>query len=280
MKTFDSTTCTWSEYLESFNSWLNERVDTKLPVIHKINGAGYITYMKAADTDVYLTIDFSEASKQYSLCFLIEHGHLTLDKTVHEILQEIYAVYVASLAVRDLELRLEAKAKREAAILAQEALKKEAAEKARREKAIKRIQNTKPEAILSEPKTYYEALGWMAGNIKSIRATVPSDLESWFVKNFGIAEHTVVDSNKKTSNGNPMKWSISFKATFKNEVPTFIADKTGVSKKSIDSVAYVWDLIENHGFCFGTKQNIDNIRKFVPNSFLTEFETGLVSCEA
>lgn len=280
MKTFDSTTCTWSEYLESFNAWLNERVDTKLSVSHKINGAGYITAIKATDDSVYVTIDFLGMSKQYSLLFLIEHGHLTLNETTHEILQEIYTVYTASLVTRDIELKAEISAKREADRLEQEALKKEAAEKARRERAIKNIQDTKPKAILSEPKTYYETLGWMAGNVKSIKAAVPSDLESWFVKNFGAVEHTVIDSSKKTINGHPMKWSISFKATFKNEVPALIADKTGVSKKSIDSVAYIWDLIENHGFCFGTKQDVDHIRKFVPNSFLSEFETGLVSCEA
>lgn len=274
MKTFDSTVCTWSEYLESFNSWLNEKLETKLPVIHNFNGPGYITYMKAADNDVYLTIDFPEASKQYSLRFLIEHIHLTLDETVSEVIRDIYDIYTASAAAHQLEIRAEAEAKREADRAKREAIKKEAAEAARREKAIERIKSTRPEAILSEPSSYYEALGWIAKNVKSIKATVPSDLEGWFVKNFGTADHTVVDSNKKTLNGNPMKWSISFRATFKNQLPEIIASKATSNKKAIESVAYIWDLIENHGFCFGTEQNIDKIRSCVPDKFISEFEVG------
>lgn len=274
--TFNTAEQTWFDFLGAFNRELITKIDTQLPIIHKLHGAGYITYIKAADNDVYLTIDFPEASKQYSLRFLIEHPQqITVNETVSEILSEIYEAYEQAFQIKVALDRAEIEAKRKDAAQQKELAKKEAAEKARRERAIARISTTQPQSILPEPATYYEAIGWMAKNIKSIKATVPSDLEPWFAKNFGTAEHTVIDSNKKTLNGNPMKWSISFKVTFKNELPAILTDKASSSKRVIDSVSYVWDLVENRGFSFGNVQNLDKIRSYVPSQHLTDFERGL-----
>jgi DNA gyrase subunit B len=74
---------------------------------------------------------------------------------------------------------------------------------------------------------------------------------------------------------NGTKYSISFKASFKNDIPAVLQSKAGVKKKVIDSVSFIWDLIENHGFRFGKSQDIEAIKKTVPATYLSEFETGI-----
>jgi hypothetical protein len=182
-------------------------------------------------------------------------------------------------AIQELYGALEAVQKAEAAEARQkqqlelEAKKQAEADKKRHEAVEAKLKKLAPVALDRDPATYYEILGWLAKNIGTISASLNSDYESWFIKNFGDVKHGIIDSKAKTKNGDPMKYSISFKASLKTEAPASISRLNGVKKRSIDSVEYIWDLVQNHGFKFG-KQDPDNIRKYIPAEYMAEFEAG------
>ena len=121
----------------------------------------------------------------------------------------------------------------------------------------------------------YEVLGWIAKHTKSIKASMPDYMENWFVKNFGQdSDRYVVDSTKRTSGGHPMQWSLSCKISFDSEVPSILLNKVASNKKAIDSVAFVWDLVDNYGFTFGKTQDINLIKSEIPSQYLEDFERG------
>ena len=125
---------------------------------------------------------------------------------------------------------------------------------------------------------FYYTLGWLAKHIGTLSATMPDYLESAFIAHFGsTVPVTVVDSTKKTSNGNAMQWTFAFKATLRNpdNVPTYLDPYLSTSKKAIANTAFIWDLVESCGFTFGKKQDIDNIKSKVPAQYISSFESGL-----
>jgi hypothetical protein len=268
MLNYNTETHSWSEFLDAFNTELKD-ITFPIKAKHKLMGACELTGLTATDTDIFVSIKFPACLKRFSLSFLFNKGHLELDEP--ETLFEVLETYNESLKVHDDELR---ELKKQADLKRQQELdekKKAEAEEKRRAKIANQIKALKPEALTTD----YQLLGWMAKNVSCISATVPSDLEPWFIKNFGSVKHTVVDSDAKTSGGHSMKYSISFKASFKAELPEVLQSKTGVKKKVIDSVAFIWDLIENHGFNFGKSQDLESIKKTVPTTYLSEFETGI-----
>ena len=116
----------------------------------------------------------------------------------------------------------------------------------------------------------------MAKHIKSIKPSMPAECKSWFESKFGPTEcATIYEKGAKTTGNNPMKFTLSIHGTFDSEVPSLLLTKaTEKNKKVIDSVEFFWTLVDKYGFQFGKKQNVDEIRKFVPNTYMTEFEAG------
>ena len=45
--------------------------------------------------------------------------------------------------------------------------------------------------------------------------------------------------------------------------------------KHISSVELFWTLVDKYGFQFGKKQNVDEIKRFVPATYLPDFDRGL-----
>lgn len=211
------------------------------------------------------------ALKANSIIILNEAIKLEIDSYL-SLLDEAYNLYS--------EEQYEAfRAKCEANRIEQERLKAEEKFEAKKQAALQKLENLKPENIkklFKSPNNYYEALGWMTKHTTSIRASMPDYMESWFVKIFG--EDTlryVVDSKKKTSGGFPFQWGLSCKISFDEEVSGYLQTKvTSKNKKAIDSVAFVWDLIENYGFTFGKKQDVEKIRSEVPVNYIKDFELG------
>jgi hypothetical protein len=101
-------------------------------------------------------------------------------------------------------------------------------------------------------------------------------MEQWFVKQFGQdAERYVVDSTKKTSGGFDFQWSLGINITFDAPVSGVLEQRaTSKNKKSINNVAFAWDLIENYGFVFGKEQNLDKILEEIPTQYLEDFRRG------
>lgn len=203
---------------------------------------------------------------------------LEVNPDVQAILEKYLAVSKKSYEIYDTEEREAYRIKQEQERKArEEKLEKEKFEK-RKQAALQKLNSIKPEQtsrLFKTPTSQYEVLGWMAKHTKSIKASMPDYMENWFVKIFGQeADRYVVDSTKRTSGGHPMQWSLSCRINFDTEVPSLLLNKVAANKKVIDSVAFVWDLIDNYGFTFGKTQSYEQIESEIPNQYLEDFRRG------
>jgi hypothetical protein len=176
---------------------------------------------------------------------------IVVDPEVRTIIEKYLAVTKESYEIYDAEerevYRIQQEQERKAR---EEKLEKEKFEK-RKQAALQKLNSIKPEQtsrLFKTPTSQYEVLGCMAKHTKSIKASIPDYMANRFVKIFGQeADRYVVDSTKRTSGGHPMQWSLSCRINFDTEVPSLLLNKVAANKKVIDSVAFVWDLIDNYG---------------------------------
>lgn len=271
---------TFQDFVSTFNQELSAVLSLPTPIRHEVYGIGRIVAVKACPTtaDFIISVDFEEINKMFSWTAINRLQLLEIseaNKDTYQSCLKLYSVNFAAYKAEQEAKQILARAEAEKAKLA--AKEKLAAEK-RKIKALERLKSMKPDDVaksFNSPQTFYETLGWIARHIKIIKPTMPSDMEPWFLSNFGNVDRTVVDSDKKTSGGNAMKYSISFKATFDTELSGILASKaSGNAKKVIDSVTFIWDLIKNYGFKFGAQQDIDHIMSTIPDTYLPEFSRG------
>ena len=161
-------------------------------------------------------------------------------------------------------------------------------------KAEEQYQRTKAKAIKdfeelttrvyakSTADEFYYSLGWLANNTTSFSAALPDYLLSSFEKQFGTeAKPTVVDSTKRTVNGFPMQWALSMKASIKKAalelIPNYLTEYLGKAGNAITDTSFVWDLVDNYGFQFGKKQDIEKIKQTIPATYMISFEAGLTA---
>jgi len=243
-------------------------------------------------TNIGTTLDVDGEQKQMVLDLAVKSGIVVISDNVKKDYEEFANIYEQSKANFAAEVEAERKEAEEKARIYRE---QREAERARREEIKKQIEADKRYAkrvqnallklntlkkedtskLFETPTTHYEVVGWMAKHLTSIRAAMPDFMEKWFVGKFGDVERYVVDSKKRTVNGNPMQWGLSLKLTFNTEVVGPLEVKaTSQNKKTIDNVAFVWDLIENYGFQFGKEQNISQIKAEIPEENLVDFEKG------
>ena len=224
----------------------------------------------------------------------VNSGTLKLNEEDMLVYEKLNSILNEAKQIREQELIEEAKARDEAIKLARakREAEKKAAEEVRKaqeaekklqlkiQKQLKKLEDLKPEKTLKLfdcPTNYYECLGWMAKHATSIKPSMPDYMEKWFDGKFDATNKNVVDSKKRTVNGHPMQWGLSFRMSFDSEVSGMLEQRaTSQNKKVIDSVAFVWDLIENYGFQF-TKgaQDIEKIKSEIPNQYISDFEKGL-----
>lgn len=256
----------------------------------------YFTGFHFSDTNlgrnILVEFDVDGEIKVCALDLGINSGVIKLEDGVRKVVDEYFETLNKAKEIYAAETAEERKIQAEQARIARE---KYEAEKARREelkkqieadkryakrveRALNKLSTLKPEKtekLFETPTSQYEAIGWMAKHLTSVRAAMPDFMEKWFIGKFGDAERYVVDSKKRTANGNPMQWGLSLKLTFNAEVKGLLETKaTSQNKKVIDNVAFVWDLIENYGFQFGKEQNISQIKAEIPEQYLPDFEKG------
>jgi hypothetical protein len=227
--------------------------------------------------DIYADINYPTRQVTMSLRRGLNTS-IVVDPEVRTIIEKYLAVTKESYEIYDAEereaYRIQQEQERKAR---EEKLEKEKFEK-RKQAALQKLNSIKPEQtsrLFKTPTSQYEVLGWMAKHTKSIKASMPDYMENWFVKIFGQeADRYVVDSTKRTSGGHPMQWSLSCKISFDSEVPSLLLNKVASNKKAIDSVAFVWDLIDNYGFTFGKTQSYEQIESEIPNQYLEDFRRG------
>lgn len=258
-----------------------------IAVEHKIYGPGQLTYIHAnlLDGNLYVTVDFTDVTKVLSVGIILTNTLLKMPEDFAEVLTEAQTTFRLGFNL----CKQEQRAAEQLAYEEAEAAKKKALEE---KKAEERYQNQKAKAIrdfetqalsekpLSATYDFYYSLGWLAKHIGSMTAILPDYLGSAFEKYFGAeTPKTLVDGRAKTSGGYAKQWSWEFKCTIKKLketiVPAYLQDITTDFSKGIHNTSFLWDLVENYGFQFGPKQDIEKIRSHVPSDCLTSFEAGL-----
>lgn len=225
--------------------------------------------------DIAVRVVFTDTKeeKAFGLRVLLERGLATIEKEdffINEFSNEFTRIVIA-------EDNEAIKARQEAKLQAE----KECAEKKftkHIEAALKTLNNLEKDNIklkYNDLNNFYTALGWMTKHCGTVRAAMPDFAEKWFVSKFGDVKRYVVDQKKRTVGGFSMQWALGMKITFKKvkEVPAYIASKLN-EKNAINSVGFVWDLVDTYGFQFGTEQDVEKIRDNVPTSELDAFDLG------
>jgi hypothetical protein len=221
--------------------------------------------------------------KRFSFMTIMNNGFVKFEDLI-----EIQDIWNSAYEVHNTLTTLYKESERTAWINSVEKAKKAEADK----KAEVRYQKLKEKAIrdfdqlvqqasdLSEVDEFYYALGWLTSHIGSVTAALPDYLESSFTKHFGSNTNArVVDSKKKTCNGNSMQWTFGFKATLRKSenIPSILNQYLSSTGKAIANTSFIWDLIDTYGFKFGRKQDVDEIKQTVPDKFISSFEAGLTA---
>jgi hypothetical protein len=276
----------YSEFVNELNTDLN--TELKSFTVQKGNQVGTVTEVRVAETtaDIYLKVEYPERTCTLSLKTILDKNlPYVFDDEVKSVL--IKYLEPVTTAINKMEAEAAEKRRLEAEILRkkmeeEQQRKKEEADRIkfenRRKSALSKLDQLQPEdtsSLFDSPMTHYQVLGWLAKHTKSIKASMPDYMESWFIKNFGQdADRYVVDSKKKTVNGHPMQWSLSCKISFDTEVSGILEQKVTTNKKAIDNVSFVWDLIDNYGFTFGKKQDVEKILTEIPTQYVEDFQRG------
>jgi hypothetical protein len=252
----------------------------------KAHGSGIIISSTGETlNDLFVDIAFKDFTKQFSLLHIMTNKKfITLVDAeefeniwseafeIHNSLTKTYKEYEASLKQMMIEAEKKAAAEKKA-----EETRRRIKEKAIRDFEI--LQNRTKEPITQADEFYY-SLGWLFKHVGVISASMPDYLSSAFKKCFGNdAIHSVVDSTKRTINGYSMKWTFGFKATLRNaeSIPAFLTAHLSSSGKAITSTSFIWDLVDDYGFQFGKKQDLDKIKQNIPNQYLHIFEAGMAA---
>lgn len=248
------------------------------------NGSGKIVAMKGQTLDdLIVDIQFEKVLKRFSLKHIADGNRFTkfLDEAIYdkwkelsELHNQMHSTYTSAReSIKQVQIELEKQAEAEK--------KAEAKFEKTRENSIRAFNNLVNQVSAPQDSSdFYTALGWLASHIGTISAALPDYLEQSFMAHFGAdTPARIVDSSKKTSNGNSMQWTFGFKATLKNpdDCPAVFEPYLSSTKKSLASTAFIWDLVETYGFSFGKKQDINQIKSKIPTQYITAFEAGLTA---
>ena len=271
----------------SLENKLSEIICTYLnnqKVTQKTYGPGTIVSISGTSFEnIIVSIDFAGQIKKFSLYLLVTKSSLTFENAdcldVYNTALSVHNTATAQYLELDKIIRqteFEAKQKAETEKLAEQKYQ------LKKDKAIKEFNNLVVQAkntIIPEDAFYY-AIGWLANNISSVSAALPDYLENIFVKHFGTETSArIVDSRKRTVNGNSMQWTFGFKASLKNktDIPASLTKYLSSNGKAIANTSFLWNLIDNYGFQFGKTQDITKIRDLVPVQYIESFEEGLTA---
>lgn len=288
MTTYKTTTHETADDLRNaINSDL-EQLAYPYTVRHRTYGEGQLTFVKAPLTggSLYATVDFdfvSVGTKLIALDVAFANNLLKMPETLTDILIEAQTAFKTDYLERENARRVAARQAQEDA----DAAKKKALEEKKNEEKYEKVKakairdfddlmsTVRPVSMTDE---FYYSIGYVAKHAGTVSAALPDYLEGAFKKYFGSeAPCRVVDSKKKGPAGYTSQWTWSFGISLKKPelVPAFLQDKLNPAGKAITDTSFVWDLVDNYGFQFGKKQDIEKIRSHVPATYLASFEAGL-----
>jgi len=249
-------------------------------------GDGIVTEATGTTIDnIIITIAFqSGITKRFSLNHIITNGRFNrfADPEVIDTYNKVYSLHT-ELTKQKKDFAESARQLQKAAMQKAEAEKK-AAERyeALKTKSIRDFDamSKRAQASLTQDDDFYFALGWLAAHVGSVTAALPDYLEPAFVRHFGTDHNArVVDSKKRTCNGNSMQWTFGFKATLRkvDNIPSFLSQYLSSTGKAIANTSFIWDLVDNYGFKFSKTQDLEQIKRCIPNQYLVIFEEGLTA---
>ena len=235
----------------------------------------------AFDSTVF-TVHFDNAddndNKNYLAAFAIEHGGLVLtDKSLvdlwNDFMEQQYKLRAQyNKAVEDRQRR---EKEAEAQQLKQQKLeKKRASMRAAAEKELANLLNSRE--LVTKADEFYYMLGYLAAHIGTLTAKMPDFLEESFVKHFGDVKRTVVDSTKVGPAGYTSQWRLSMEASLvkAGDIPAMLNPYLSHNGKKVSKTDFVWGLVDDYGFQFGKKQDVNEIMDHIPVNFLAMFTAG------
>ena len=261
---------------------INSETLCSISCSHKTYGSGQITKIKCSENnskpELFLT--FESPVKNTVFAYTLASKFLQFDESDQLTIENLLAEYLENWLEFDANRKAEAQAARDAKKAAEEQAKADKEAQQKIEATMNRLNKMQPEdvaAVCGTPQTEYETIGWLAKHCTSIKPSMPAEACGWFESKFGKVDNAkVYEAGAKTSGGNSMKYTLSIQGCFNAEVPSilsrFVSDK---SPKQINSVEFFWTLVDKYGFQFGKKQNIDEIKKFVPIDYLADFDRGM-----
>lgn len=296
MKTiYDSHSNSWTDYLNDFRTELQDKLNLPLAVVHN-HAHAQLTQVRVTDKDILMTFEYEtlngRRSGTYSLLWFCTHptlAKLTLEDGSNELFSEIGNSFLEACTLHESVLREEAKQRIEAILAAQEAEKKAKAEAKRlaalEKKKARDIKDfearTQVTSLISPTDEFYYSLGWLAKHSGTFAAALPDYLVPMFYSHFGTEyKPIIVDSRKKTVNGYAMQWTLSMKASISSKaanMPDYLTKYLSQSGKHIADTTFIWDLVDNYGFKFGKRQDLEAIKSHIPNTYINLFEAGLAA---
>ena len=250
-------------------------------VTNKVFGDGKVTAVTGDTFDqMIMTIDFAEETKRFqaAAAIMVTKTMAFVDEELSQLYADMYEKHLEfSNQKRQADNQAAEQAKAEAK-RKEEIKKAEAKAEAAKQKALKEFDEmvAQPKTINVSSELYYN-IGWLAKHIGTLSAAMPDYLEPAFQRHFGAeAPHRAVDSTKRTVNGFPTQWALSFKASLPKvtEIPATLTQYLNTAGTAVANTSFLWTLVDNHGFKFGKKQDVDAIRSLVPAVHIEAFEKG------
>lgn len=253
-------------------------------VISSSYGTGKVESYRGKTLDeMFVNIQFENEIKCFSVNHMVTIARFIkfVDSAINDNYNELLTIHNELTTKKQTAEKLARQAAKEAAEKAEAEKKAEAKYKQQKEKALRDFDKLAERASeLSEVDDFYYSLGWLANHAGSISAQLPDYLGPSFEKYFGTeAPKTLVDSKAKSIGGFAKKWGWEFKCSLKKlkdvVVPAYLSSITSDISKGIHNTSFVWDLVDNYGFQFGKKQDIEKIKQTIPAKFIPSFEAGL-----
>ena len=275
----------WNELSTAITAELSESLVLPVSAVHKAHGACEISEITISLNESGITaladINFENGLvRKLAINVLMANKLIDLEEPVKNYLADFFAECSDIRADFYEVMHDRSVEKLEADRLAKEEAKKEAKYQAAKEKAIQDFEvMTKKDKSVNATGEFYYNLGWLAKNVGTVSAALPDYLLKYFENHFGTeAKPTVVDSRKRTVNGYPIQWALSMKASVPKKVvdsiPAFLKQYLNPTGNALTNTTFIWDIVENYGFQFGRKQDVEKIRAAIPTHCLEQFEKG------
>lgn len=277
----------WNELSVDLTNDLAAELTEPISAVHKTFGACEISGITISCNESGITFladfAFENQTKKLALNVLIANKLIEIVEPANSFIADYFAACSVIRGEFYEIMHDRNAAKFEADRQAKEEAKKEAAYQQHREKAIQEFEvMTRKEKSLCATGEFYYNLGWLAKNVGTVSAALPDYLLKYFENHFGTeAKPTVVDSRKRTINGYPMQWALSMKASVSKKaidsIPPFLKQYLNTTGNALTNTTFIWDIVENYGFQFGKKQDIEKIRATIPAHLIEVFEKGFAA---